>query len=364
NASVPGINITPDGQVVLGFAAGPGGRGQALTPDSGHTFVPVMGVSPPLQADGAFVYLPDGRTRFITEEPLPTSTRERHKSHLISWISSDGLNWSQEPGVRYQPGAEDDSIASVPAAIQVADSVWRLYYVGDWYRTNGTCTAISTDWGWTWQAESRKNILRDHDVDPHPVYLSDGRVRIYHRHMREPGGIAFTDGDGLVFDTTKTQMVIYDGEGNTDLKLDPAVIKYPDSEIACYIGAMPYLGTTGSPKIIAAWATDVSTTVAPPHAASLPEQFELCQNYPNPFNPQTTIEYQLPHPGHIILRIFNLLGQEIKTLVDEGQTAGNYSVVWDGKDNFGKGVTSGVYFYQLTVKGGPVKKTRILLLLR
>ncbi|MFQ5864384.1 MAG: chondroitinase-B domain-containing protein [bacterium] len=82
------------------------------------------------------------------------------------------------------------------------------------------------------------------------------------------------------------------------------------------------------------------------------------------FNPQTTIEYQLPISGHIILRVFNLLGQEIKTLVDENKTAGNYSVVWDGQDNFGKDVASGVYVYQLTVKGGAVKKTKKLLLLR
>ncbi|MFQ5864383.1 MAG: T9SS type A sorting domain-containing protein [bacterium] len=108
-------------------------------------------------------------------------------------------------------------------------------------------------------------------------------------------------------------------------------------------------------------------TAAPITSVETPRftfSLKLFQNYPNPLNPSTTIEYQLPHSGHIILRIVNLLGQEIKTLVDESQTAGTYSVVWDGQDSFGKDVASGVYFYQLTVKGGAVKKTKKLLLLR
>jgi len=215
--------------------------------------------------DGAFIYLSDSRTRYMTEEPLRTSTPQRHKSRLVSWISYDGINWGRESGVRYQPGAEDDSIVSVPAALQVADSVWRVYYVGDWYRTNGTRTAISTDWGRTWRAESRKNILRNHDVDPHPVYLTNGKIRIYHRNMKAPRlslmkvlkenrGVAFTDGDGFVFDTTQTQLLLADGAAGVGLLLDPAVIKFPNGEVACYIGATPPFNQSGVPKIVAAWA--------------------------------------------------------------------------------------------------------------
>jgi len=75
----------------------------------------------------------------------------------------------------------------------------------------------------------------------------------------------------------------------------------------------------------------------------------LKQNYPNPFNPSTTIEYQLTRAANVKLTVFNVLGQEIKQLVDENSVAaGSHKVVWNGKDNNGKSVANGVYFYKLS----------------
>jgi len=75
--------------------------------------------------------------------------------------------------------------------------------------------------------------------------------------------------------------------------------------------------------------------------------FGLSQNYPNPFNPETTIEYDIPEDCHVILKIYNLAGQLIKTLVNEYQTAGHYTIIWHGDNEAGQEVTSGVYFYRL-----------------
>ncbi len=80
---------------------------------------------------------------------------------------------------------------------------------------------------------------------------------------------------------------------------------------------------------------------------SLPQHFSLSQNYPNPFNPQTSIRYALPQDAQVKLVIYNVLGQKIKTLVDEFQSAGHKVVWWDGKDERGDQVASGVYFYRL-----------------
>jgi len=342
SAGVPGLNIANDNRVILGWGYYTGGgRRAGFTTDTGRTFIPFSGVQQPMHVDGGFIYLPDGRTRFVAEEPLPNRPPQPHKSHIISWISSDGINWTRETGERYQPGSSDDSIASVPSTLQVSDSVWRMYYVGDWYRTNGIRTALSADWGWTWTAESNGNILRRGDVDPHPMYLTNGQVRMYHRRSSAPAGIAFTDGNGVVFDTTTTRTVVADGVVFTGLKLDPAVIKYQNGRIACYIGAVPFMGQTDPPKIIAAWANG-STGVEEESESKLPSDFFLAQNYPNPFNPTTKLSFVIGHSSLVSLKVFDVLGREVATLVGEELAPGAHTVTFDASH-----LGSGVYFYRL-----------------
>lgn len=82
----------------------------------------------------------------------------------------------------------------------------------------------------------------------------------------------------------------------------------------------------------------------------IPEAFGLEQNYPNPFNPTTDIRYQISDIGssvHTTLTVYNLLGQEVRTLVDEAKEAGYYTVTWDGRDSYGKQVATGFYFCRL-----------------
>lgn len=82
-------------------------------------------------------------------------------------------------------------------------------------------------------------------------------------------------------------------------------------------------------------------------SVEIPDNFVLLQNYPNPFNPATKISFGLPKAAHISLKIYNLLGREVKTLVDSKQPAGHQQVVWDGTNNAGLLLSSGIYFYQL-----------------
>ena len=90
-----------------------------------------------------------------------------------------------------------------------------------------------------------------------------------------------------------------------------------------------------------------STTEVQEISTILPVSFALFQNYPNPFNPETEIRFQLPEASHVGLRIFNTLGQEIRTLVDSPYALGSHSISWEGKDHGGNLVASGVYLYQL-----------------
>jgi len=96
--------------------------------------------------------------------------------------------------------------------------------------------------------------------------------------------------------------------------------------------------------------------------AEVPLAFSLSQNYPNPFNPQTRIKYQLPHAGKVVLKVYNIVGQEICTLVDEVKPAGSFEVLWDGRDNTGHRVASGVYLYRIEAQS--FVQTRKMLLLQ
>ena len=95
---------------------------------------------------------------------------------------------------------------------------------------------------------------------------------------------------------------------------------------------------------------------------NLPSGFTLGQNYPNPFNPRTTIMYGLATASRVKIVVHNLLGQPVKTLFEGEQTAGNYSVVWDGSDEYGEPVSSGIYFYRMTA--GTFIETKKMLLIK
>jgi len=82
---------------------------------------------------------------------------------------------------------------------------------------------------------------------------------------------------------------------------------------------------------------------------SQPNRYTLEQNYPNPFNPETEIRFQLPESSLVTMRIFNVRGQEIRTLVNAQYEAGYHSVRWDGKDGGGRPAASGIYLYQMQV---------------
>jgi len=115
---------------------------------------------------------------------------------------------------------------------------------------------------------------------------------------------------------------------------------------------------------------NVDTTTSVQNTPELiPVTFRLGQNYPNPFNPSTTIPFKAGSrklgagsPTRTTLKIYNVLGQLVKTLVDEEKSPGNYQLIWDGKDQRGDEVSSGIYFYQL--KAGNYKETRKMSLLR
>jgi hypothetical protein len=94
----------------------------------------------------------------------------------------------------------------------------------------------------------------------------------------------------------------------------------------------------------------------------IPAEYSLAQNYPNPFNPSTTITYGLKERTQVVLKIYDLLGKEIRTLVSEEQEAGMKSVVWDGRNGSGAPVSSGLYLY--TIKANNFFESKKMILMK
>ncbi len=130
------------------------------------------------------------------------------------------------------------------------------------------------------------------------------------------------------FDEAKIGLYQYDGE---------AWVEIPSQGDQGKVVAM--IKSAGTSKQIAVLYNANHTVV--------PTDFVLKQNYPNPFNPTTTIRYAITEPTHVSLKIYNILGQEVRTLVEDVEPAGFKSIVWDGKTNEGLSTSSGVYIYRL-----------------
>ncbi|MFQ6032538.1 MAG: T9SS type A sorting domain-containing protein [Candidatus Zixiibacteriota bacterium] len=105
----------------------------------------------------------------------------------------------------------------------------------------------------------------------------------------------------------------------------------------------------------------VHTDVEEDESASQIEDFELSQNYPNPFNPETHISFSLPKRKEVSLEVYNVYGQKVRTLLNTTLPVGWYKVTWDGKDDEGISVASGVYFYRLLAGDKMYTKKMILM---
>ncbi|MFH1374197.1 MAG: T9SS type A sorting domain-containing protein [bacterium] len=124
----------------------------------------------------------------------------------------------------------------------------------------------------------------------------------------------------------------------------------------------------GEYEITEAVASDLSHNTFSPvinsaaKTAELPHDFVLHQNYPNPFNPSTQINFSLPQASDVKLEVYNVLGQQVVTLLDDFREAGAHTVSWNSTDNSGKQVSSGVYFYR--IQAADYTDTRKMLLLK
>jgi hypothetical protein len=110
--------------------------------------------------------------------------------------------------------------------------------------------------------------------------------------------------------------------------------------------------------------TDIGFPTAIPdlESVNMPTTFALDQNFPNPFNPSTTIRFSIPEATQVTLIVYNNLGQKVRTLSDENMSAGAYQVSWDGTNDTGQLMSSGIYYYQ--IQAGSFNQVKRMILIK
>jgi YVTN family beta-propeller protein len=180
-----------------------------------------------------------------------------------------------------------------------------------------------------------------------------------------PSALAYNPADNKIYCANRNSdnVTIIDGAGDSVM----ATLVVGDSPVALtynFTNNKIYCANAGASSV-SVIACSSPTGVEEDRETQIIQSLSLKHNYPNPFNPATRIQYtggSRQIPIRTTLKIYNVLGQLVRTLVDEPKGAGSYEVIWDGKDEKGKEAASGIYFYQL--KAGDYIETKKMLLLK
>jgi hypothetical protein len=139
---------------------------------------------------------------------------------------------------------------------------------------------------------------------------------------------------------------------------------YSPSQVGVDTGVLQIVSDAFNGDTLGVYLRGISVTATGigPEVSNLPREYYLAQNYPNPFNPTTMIHYELPRGSGVNLSIYNLLGQKVKTLVEGWKPAGRYDVAWQGDNDLGARVSSGVYIYR--IDAGEYRRSLKMLLMK
>ena len=271
--------------------------------------------------------------------------------------------------------------SQIPQADFDKDGVMELYLSDNkgnsWIVTpNGDVATMLDDENWTklkdWKignvfnegGENRGNLIGDVDRDGKPdIYLAGNNFGSILDIEYDGGPVTSVDSysfyvtaidandevDGGHFARpANIQLVDMDGDGHLEI-----------------LAIVPWSGANPVDNLLGLYVFEYDNTltgIEGRFSDQLPKSIALHQNFPNPFNPQTSIMYDVPATANVSLRIYDLLGRNVVTLVNEQKNAGSYIVEWNGKNSSEIQVTSGIYFYRLEV--GQVTTTKKMVLLR
>jgi hypothetical protein len=189
-----------------------------------------------------------------------------------------------------------------------------------------------------------------------PIWLSPDTLKLLEND------ILIIDLDTLIIDDNNAGLFIsvsQSSEQNINIVIDSL------SHIAIFTPFLNYNGTEGFIFTVTdlngvSLNDTIMVTVLP--LIEIPLKYAFHQNYPNPFNPVTTLRYDIPENSHVNITIYDMLGRQVKTLINQTQDTGYRSVIWDATNDYGKLVSAGIYLYQ--IQAGEYMQTKKMLLLK
>ncbi len=234
------------------------------------------------------------------------------------WVTTDdGANWNERDNLL--PNAWNTKIA-------IDNSNSAIAYITFSGFLNNSKVFKTTDYGNTWS-----NISGDLPNIPVNCIFLNPYIKGYLYAGTDLGVFSSTD-DGTNW--------IQDNDGLANVPVMDLEFRGSDTTL--------YAATHGRGMFLTSLSKNVS--LVNEIGNQFPDDFKIYQNYPNPFNPTTTIKYQLPDAGNVKLIIYNITGEKVATLIDNFQQAGSHIVSWDGKNNYGQNVSSGVYLYSINFR--------------
>jgi predicted GH43/DUF377 family glycosyl hydrolase len=280
--------------------------------------------------------------------------------------SQDGIHWRKIPEALIPagpPGSWDQDGPNAPCVMRDSSGQYWMWYSGNSQPTTAIGLATSLD-GIAWSKYAGNPIMVSDPKDKWESFLvTDSRIvkvnLTYHMFYHgAPGPYGYQIGyasstDGIHWTRYPNNPVLtlgapwaWDG-----YSLSQHWVLWKDGVFKMWYGARDY----GNVFQIG-YATSPLTVTSMSRPTESPQAYKLYQSYPNPFNPQTIIEFEIPKEEHVIVKIFDSLGQEVATLVDGRLGPGHHSSAWRG-DKF----SSGVYWYRMTA-GGYTETKRMMLL--
>ncbi len=267
---------------------------------------------------------------------------EYNAPYMTITVDGDPAEWSSVLPAVYDPGGDDPSEydgVDIKELYIARDDI-NLYMMFNFWDGGPT-----TEWGGSRTGAYQVYVMPDDDESEEIGYIS--------YYGPEPG-FWFLSAINFSFDGTMTACGTV-----MECSIPLANLGNPSSlfRYSLTIGDMdePY-DKSGMVRVNLA-TTDLDGDLS----SNLPDDYLLLQNRPNPFNPNTQIDYSVPRYGQVNIKVYNILGEEVKTLVDRSQNAGNYSINWDGTNSSNIAVASGIYLYRLEADGKSYTKRMLLL---